>query len=819
MTLVPKHPVVPARPADATRSDFPMLRTLKASSSYRVLEQRMVFDGAAAGTVAEAAAPQDQAEHTDTTAHGLPDAAATEHAAPQSDPSSADLMAALATAPTEPLAGARTIVFIDSQVADAATIAASVPSGAEVVYLDADRDGVEQIADVLDGRTGIDAIHIVSHGSEGRLNLGSAVLTAASMQNAHLDELTAIGAALGADGDILIYGCDFTAGEAGLEAAMVLGGITGADIAASADATGHADFGGDWDLETNVGDIGATSIDASQWHNLLGTSTATHDWATSATLTQGGTVNYALGGIANAMSITASGTGAITGNMTGLGDGGTGDVVMRFRGNTTSTTSGETIDIQFNASALPDGVKTVAFNIGNIDSGTWDDRVIVQAYDKNGTLLSGSNITATPLSTVNQTYTLTANANSKQMDGNIDGPSDSDPGDTIRISVASTTGANVARVTILYVSGTSGTTTGALGLGDITITYDSAPVLDLNASTAGTGHATTFTEGGAAVAIANTNSLVTDTDDANMASATVVLTNTQVGDQLLVGGTPVANGSTGTINGISYTVTEAAGQTSIALSGSATKAVYADTIEAISFRNTSDTPSTTPRTINVTVSDGEVTSNTAVTTINVTAVLETVVDLNSTYSAGVVSTPVTSNLVANGTFADNSATPASWTESSNIGTGANGRYIWTSSTDSITQALTVPAGSTTIVEFHRRRRAHDDANSCCKWWHHSHLFRHGLAECRYERCKRQLSRRLIQRHGLCPLHHGLQCCGNERYLDLYRSGRRFRISRNGGGRRRRGDQRHDGDYGQSAVCDHDFRQPCISIYRRAIRCR
>ena len=104
---------------------------------------------------------------------------------------------------------------------------------------------------------------------EGRLYLGTGTLTASSMQAEYLDELTVIGQALSADGDILIYGCDFTAGDVGLEAAMILGGITGADIAASTDATGATDLGGDWDLETSVGSIQVEAIQPVAWEHVL----------------------------------------------------------------------------------------------------------------------------------------------------------------------------------------------------------------------------------------------------------------------------------------------------------------------------------------------------------------------------------------------------------------------------------------------------------------------------------------------------------------------------------------------------------------------
>ena len=64
------------------------------------------------------------------------------------------------------------IVFIDSGIDDVATVLAAVEPGRTVVLLEAGQDGLQQIADHLDGRTGIDAVHIVSHGSPGAVHLG-----------------------------------------------------------------------------------------------------------------------------------------------------------------------------------------------------------------------------------------------------------------------------------------------------------------------------------------------------------------------------------------------------------------------------------------------------------------------------------------------------------------------------------------------------------------------------------------------------------------------------------------------------------------------
>ncbi|MEX1165310.1 MAG: DUF4347 domain-containing protein, partial [Hydrogenophaga sp.] len=167
------------------------------------------------------------------------------------------------------------IIFVDAVVADVANEMSTHPG--EVYVLDAGRDGVEQIAEILNGRTGIDAVHIISHGSAGELTLGYASLNADTMAGEYADEMAVIRAALSEEADLLLYGCDVAATEAGVTFLDALAQATGADVAASNDDTGEAALGGDWVLEaTNSdGSIETVSITATQRAGLLTTAANT----------------------------------------------------------------------------------------------------------------------------------------------------------------------------------------------------------------------------------------------------------------------------------------------------------------------------------------------------------------------------------------------------------------------------------------------------------------------------------------------------------------------------------------------------------------
>lgn len=206
-------------------------------------------------------------EETDEAAAQEVDAAAEEPPTPDTNASTDDDSDDDTDLATEPAPSARNeVVFVDGRVSDPGAFAAD---GREVVVLSTGQDGLTQIANALAGRTGVDAIHIVSHGSDGQLLLGSSAITADTIQTTQLTSLQLIGQALSADGDILIYACDYAAGADGLQAMDLIADITGADVAASTDATGHESLGGDWALEQSTGEIEAQSLDMASWEGEL----------------------------------------------------------------------------------------------------------------------------------------------------------------------------------------------------------------------------------------------------------------------------------------------------------------------------------------------------------------------------------------------------------------------------------------------------------------------------------------------------------------------------------------------------------------------
>ena len=123
------------------------------------------------------------------------------------------------------------ILFIDSHVAAHQTLTTSLGADTEWHLLNTDQDGIEQMQRILSGRTGLDSIQLVSHGSAGTLYLSSTVPDSANL-GSYQSQLQAIGSSLTATGDILLYDCDVAQGDAGVSCVNSLAQITGADVAA-----------------------------------------------------------------------------------------------------------------------------------------------------------------------------------------------------------------------------------------------------------------------------------------------------------------------------------------------------------------------------------------------------------------------------------------------------------------------------------------------------------------------------------------------------------------------------------------------------------
>ncbi|OQX32600.1 MAG: hypothetical protein B0D96_05525 [Candidatus Sedimenticola endophacoides] len=139
----------------------------------------------------------------------------------------------------------------------------------EVAVLDAGEDGLEQISGILSQYRELSALHLLSHGDEGTLRLGTSLLDGDILRH-DSQRLAQWGEALTGAGDILIYGCGIAQGELGAEFVQRLAAASGADVAASADSTGSTALGGDWTLEYQSGSIETRALRFDAYQHLMG---------------------------------------------------------------------------------------------------------------------------------------------------------------------------------------------------------------------------------------------------------------------------------------------------------------------------------------------------------------------------------------------------------------------------------------------------------------------------------------------------------------------------------------------------------------------
>lgn len=106
------------------------------------------------------------------------------------------------------------LVFVDSTISDQQIvnqiINQIIPPEADMIVLDASRDGIEQMTEVLADRSGIQSLCIVSQGSVSSLKLGSGYLTMFNL-DCYGWQLQGWGEAFASDASIVLCGC--AAGE------------------------------------------------------------------------------------------------------------------------------------------------------------------------------------------------------------------------------------------------------------------------------------------------------------------------------------------------------------------------------------------------------------------------------------------------------------------------------------------------------------------------------------------------------------------------------------------------------------------------------
>ena len=197
----------------------------------------------------------------------------------ESDVDAAQIVSLIDNGQSPPSTGpTQEIVFIDSSLPDFQSLITDLEENADanrqidIVVLNNERDGISQITSYLQRQENIDAIHFITHGDDGQVQLGNTQLDFGNVDN-YSSELQLWQSALDENADILFYGCDVASSYDGQNLLQKISALTDADVAASDDTTGNNQLGGDWELEHNIGSIEtsiALSADLQQnWKGIL----------------------------------------------------------------------------------------------------------------------------------------------------------------------------------------------------------------------------------------------------------------------------------------------------------------------------------------------------------------------------------------------------------------------------------------------------------------------------------------------------------------------------------------------------------------------
>lgn len=148
------------------------------------------------------------------------------------------------------------VAFIDLGLEDRETLINGLRAGVALVDLDPAVNGLDQILNYLEANRGVRVVHLISHGSAGKVELGNVALSNENIDH-FASALTKIGEQLAPNAEFHIYGCEVASNEVGAAFISTLADLTKTSIAASTNLTGAAALGGDWVLEAKLGDVTA----------------------------------------------------------------------------------------------------------------------------------------------------------------------------------------------------------------------------------------------------------------------------------------------------------------------------------------------------------------------------------------------------------------------------------------------------------------------------------------------------------------------------------------------------------------------------------
>ncbi|MGB0561588.1 MAG: CHAT domain-containing protein [Spirulinaceae cyanobacterium] len=173
-------------------------------------------------------------------------------------------------------------VFIDRRADNPETLLYGAAAGTVSQIIERDENGVavisEHLSAIADSVGELESAAIIAEGNQGNFWLGNQWIRNENIAD-YAAQLQTWGKVLTANADILLYSCFTALGATGEALVASIADLTGADVAASVDATSSVNYGGDWSLESSTGAIEAntpfTSETLASWEGKLANRTVT----------------------------------------------------------------------------------------------------------------------------------------------------------------------------------------------------------------------------------------------------------------------------------------------------------------------------------------------------------------------------------------------------------------------------------------------------------------------------------------------------------------------------------------------------------------
>ena len=258
------------------------------------------------------------------------------------------------------------IAFIDTGITELDSFLAGLRPEVEPILLTAAEPAALQMARALQGRSSLEAVHVVAHGAPGEIHFAGGMLSVDTLGGQGAD-LAEIGRALDSHGGLNLWTCNTAAGGRGRAFLEALSRAAESSVAGSSQRVGAAESGGVWALDQGaagaqaplsaLGRAAYRGVMATYtWKGPSGTTTGpvtglwntAANWSPNGTPGAGDTVNLQGNSSSNGYTVTVDTTVSVA--RISISSASTGGATLNLNGQSVTATQqlqiqGGTVDV------------------------------------------------------------------------------------------------------------------------------------------------------------------------------------------------------------------------------------------------------------------------------------------------------------------------------------------------------------------------------------------------------------------------------------------------------------------------------------------